>query len=298
MPELPEVETIRRGLAPVLEGASFAKVELRRRDLRFPFPRGFAKRLEGARVTALSRRAKYLVGELDSGEALIMHLGMTGRFAVEKGAGGRSRERFEPGRFYDDSERLAAHDHVVFHLSTGGRVVYNDVRRFGFMTLAKLGELDAHPLFKGLGIEPIGNEFGAEALARLFAGKARPLKSALLDQRLIAGLGNIYVSEALFRAGLSPRRPASTLAGKGAVARARREALAEAIRRVLAEAIEKGGSTLRDYAKADGERGAFQHEFRAYGREGEACLRPGCRGTVARLVQSGRSTFFCRVCQK
>ena len=223
---------------------------------------------------------------------------MTGRFAVEKGAGGRSRERFEPGRFYDDSERLAAHDHVVFHLSTGGRVVYNDVRRFGFMTLAKLGELDAHPLFKGLGIEPIGNEFGAEALARLFAGKARPLKSALLDQRLIAGLGNIYVSEALFRAGLSPRRPASTLAGKGAVARARREALAEAIRRVLAEAIEKGGSTLRDYAKADGERGAFQHEFRAYGREGEACLRPGCRGTVARLVQSGRSTFFCRVCQK
>jgi formamidopyrimidine-DNA glycosylase len=298
MPELPEVETIRRGLAPVLEGASFAKVELRRRDLRFPFPRGFAKRLEGARVTALSRRAKYLVGELDSREALIMHLGMTGRFAVEEGAGGRSKERFEPGRFYDDNERLAAHDHVVFHLSTGGRLIYNDVRRFGFMTLAKLDELDAHPLFKGLGIEPIGNEFGAEALARLFAGKARPLKSALLDQRLIAGLGNIYVSEALFRAGLSPRRSAATLAGKGAVARARREALAEAIRRVLAEAIEKGGSTLRDYAKADGERGAFQHEFRAYGREGEACLRPGCRGIVARLVQSGRSTFFCRVCQK
>jgi formamidopyrimidine-DNA glycosylase len=238
------------------------------------------------------------VGELDSREALIMHLGMTGRFAVEQGAGGRSRKRFEPGRFYDDNDRLAAHDHVVFHLSTGGRLIYNDVRRFGFMTLAKLDELDAHPLFKGLGIEPIGNEFGAEALGRLFAGKARPLKSALLDQRLIAGLGNIYVSEALFRAGLSPRRSATTLAGKGAVARARREALAEAIRRVLAEAIEKGGSTLRDYAKADGERGAFQHEFRAYGREGEACLRPGCRGIVARLVQSGRSTFFCRVCQK
>jgi len=298
MPELPEVETIRRGLAPVLEGASFAKVELRRRDLRFPFPRGFAKRLEGARVTALSRRAKYLVAELDSADALIMHLGMTGRFTVEEGPGRRSKERFEPGRFYDDDDRLAAHDHVVFHLSTGGRLIYNDVRRFGFMTLAKLDELDAHPLFKGLGIEPIGNEFGAEALARLFAGKARPLKSALLDQRLIAGLGNIYVSEALFRAGLSPQRSAATLAGKGVVARARREALAEAIRRVLAEAIEKGGSTLRDYAKADGERGAFQHEFRAYGREGEACLRPGCRGIVARLVQSGRSTFFCRVCQK
>ena len=298
MPELPEVETIRRGLAPALEGASFTRVELRRRDLRFPFPKGFARRLEGTEVTALGRRAKYLVGELDSGEALIVHLGMTGRFAVEEGIDRRPRKRFEPGRFYDDSERLVAHDHVVFHLSTGRRLVYNDVRRFGFMTLVRRDKLEGHPFFKGLGIEPVGNEFGAEALARLFAGKARPLKSALLDQRLIAGLGNIYVSEALFRAGLSPRRPANTLAGKGAVARARREALAEAIRCVLAEAIEKGGSTLRDYAKANGERGAFQHEFRAYGREGEACLRPGCRGTVARLVQSGRSTFFCRVCQK
>ena len=297
MPELPEVETIRRGLAPALEGASFTKVELRRRDLRFPFPRGFAKRLEGAKVMSLSRRAKYLVAELDSGEALIMHLGMTGRFAIEEGVAGR-KERFEPGRFYDDSERLAVHDHVVFHLSTGRRLIYNDVRRFGFMSLTKLSEVEAHPLFKGLGIEPIGNEFGADALARLFAGKARPLKSALLDQRLVAGLGNIYVSEALFRAGLSPRRSATTLAGKGALARARREALAEAIRCVLAEAIDKGGSTLRDYAKADGERGAFQHEFRAYGREGEVCVRPGCRGIVARLVQSGRSTFFCRVCQK
>ena len=294
MPELPEVETIRRGLAPVLEGASFTRVELRRRDLRFPFPRAFAKRLEGVGVTALGRRAKYLVAELESGEALIMHLGMTGRFTVEEGTGAR----FEPGRFYDDSSRLAAHDHVVFHLSTGKRVVYNDVRRFGFMMLAKLGELDAHPLFKGLGIEPVGNEFSADALARLFSGKARPLKSALLDQRLIAGLGNIYVCEALYRAQLSPRRSAATLAGKGKLARSRREALAEAIRCVLAEAIEKGGSTLRDYANADGARGAFQHEFRAYGREGEACLRPGCSGTVARLVQSGRSTFFCRICQK
>jgi formamidopyrimidine-DNA glycosylase len=298
MPELPEVETIRRGLAPALEGVSFTRVELRRRDLRFPFPRGFAKRLEGARVTALTRRAKYLVGELDNGEALIMHLGMTGRFAVEEGTKGRPKKRFEPGRFYDDSERLTAHDHVVFHLSTGRRLVYNDVRRFGFMILTNLRGIENHPLFKALGIEPIGNEFGPEALARIFAGKARPLKSALLDQRLIAGLGNIYVSEALFRAGLSPRRSASTLAGKNAVACARREALAEAIRVVLAEAIEKGGSTLRDYAKADGKRGAFQHEFRAYGREGEACLRPGCRGTVARLVQAGRSTFFCGACQK
>ncbi|MFI5012977.1 MAG: bifunctional DNA-formamidopyrimidine glycosylase/DNA-(apurinic or apyrimidinic site) lyase [Hyphomicrobiales bacterium] len=294
MPELPEVETIRRGLAPVLEGASFRRVELRRRDLRFPFPPRFAKRLEGVGVTALGRRAKYLVAELTSGEALVMHLGMTGRFAVEEG----EAERFEPGRFYDDSERLLAHDHVVFHLSTGKRIVYNDVRRFGFMILVERAALDAHPLFQGLGVEPLGNEFGPEALARLFVGKARPLKSALLDQRLIAGLGNIYVCEALFRARLSPERKAASLAGKGAVARARREALAEAIRCVIAEAIEKGGSTLRDYAKADGGRGAFQHEFRAYGREGEACVQDGCRGIVRRSVQAGRSTFFCRVCQR
>ena len=294
MPELPEVETIRRGLAPVLEGASFTRVELRRRDLRFPFPRGFAKRLEGSSVIALSRRAKYLVAELGSGEALIMHLGMTGRFTVEEGG----LERFEPGRFYDDSERLAAHDHVVFHLSSGKRIVYNDVRRFGFMLLVKRDRLDAHPLFRGLGIEPTGNEFGAEALALAFRGKQRPLKSALLDQRLIAGLGNIYVCEALFRARLSPERKAASLAGKGAVARARREALAHAISCVIAEAIEKGGSTLRDYASASGERGAFQHEFRAYGREGEACVQIGCSGIVRRSVQAGRSTFFCRVCQR
>jgi formamidopyrimidine-DNA glycosylase len=294
MPELPEVETIRRGLAPVLEGASFTRVELRRADLRFPFPKRFAKRLEGASVTALGRRAKYLVAELATGEALVMHLGMTGRFTVEDG----TPERFEPGRFYDDSERLGRHDHVVFHLSSGRRIVYNDVRRFGFMLLIRQDALEAHPLFQGLGIEPIGNEFGAEALERLFAGKARPLKSALLDQRLIAGLGNIYVCEALFRARLSPERKASSLAAKGAVARARREALADAIRRVIAEAIEKGGSTLRDYAGANGEEGAFQHEFLAYGREGEACLRPGCRGSVRRMVQAGRSTFFCGVCQK
>jgi formamidopyrimidine-DNA glycosylase len=294
MPELPEVETIRRGLAPVLEGASFIRVELRRRDLRFPFQRGFTKRLEGVGVTSLGRRAKYLVAELESGDALIMHLGMTGRFAVEE----EGDARFEPGRFYDDSERLVAHDHVVFHLSSGRRLVYNDVRRFGFMVVAGRSGLDKHPLFQGLGVEPIGNEFGANTLARLFAGKARPLKSALLDQRLIAGLGNIYVCEALFRAKLSPRRSAASLSGKGEVARARREGLAEAIRCVLAEAIEKGGSTLRDYAKANGERGAFQDEFRVYGREGEACLRPGCGGIIGRLVQSGRSTFFCRACQK
>ena len=294
MPELPEVETIRRGLAPTLEGASFKRVELRRSDLRFPFPDRFAERLEGTPILSLGRRAKYLVAELGSGEALVMHLGMTGRFTVEA----RGAPHFEPGRFYDDSDRLAAHDHVVFHLSNGKRVVYNDVRRFGFMLLVKRDEVEAHPLFEGLGIEPIGNEFGAEALERLFAGKARPLKSALLDQRLIAGLGNIYVCEALFRAKLSPERKAATLAGKGARAREWREELADEIRAVLAEAIEKGGSTLRDYAKADGERGAFQDEFRVYGREGELCVRKGCRGIVRRSVQAGRSTFFCGVCQK
>jgi formamidopyrimidine-DNA glycosylase len=294
MPELPEVETIRRGLAPVVEGASFTRVELRRKDLRFPFPPRFAKRLEGVAVNSLSRRAKYLVAELSNSEALIMHLGMTGRFTVEEKAGGC----FEPGRFYDDSERLGVHDHVVFHLSSGRRIVYNDVRRFGFMLLVKQGELNEHPLFKDLGVEPIGNEFSADELERLFRGKQRPLKSALLDQRLIAGLGNIYVCEALFRAKLSPERKTATLAGNGALARERREALAHSIRCVLAEAIEKGGSTLRDYAQANGDEGAFQHEFLVYGREGEACLRPGCRGRVRRSVQAGRSTFFCAVCQK
>jgi formamidopyrimidine-DNA glycosylase len=294
MPELPEVETIRRGLAPVLEGASFKRVELRRKDLRFPFPQRFAKRLEGVGVTSLARRAKYLMADLGSGEVLVMHLGMTGRFTVEDG----EARPFEPGRFYEDSERSHLHDHVVFHLSGGKRIVYNDVRRFGFMLLVARGELEAHPLFEGLGIEPVGNAFGAEALDRLFQGKQRPLKSALLDQRLIAGLGNIYVCEALFRAKLSPERKASTLSGKGAVARARREALAEAIRRVIDEAIAKGGSTLRDYAGANGEEGEFQNEFLAYGREGEACLREGCGGIVRRTVQAGRSTFFCRVCQK
>jgi len=294
MPELPEVETIRRGLAPVLEGASFSRVELRRSDLRFPFPARFAARLRGQSVTALARRAKYLIAELSNGETLVMHLGMTGRFTVEAAGA----ERFEPGRFYDDSARLSAHDHVVFHLSTGQRVVYNDVRRFGFMTLVKRAEFERHPLFAQLGSEPVGNEFGADALARLFAGKARPLKSALLDQTLIAGLGNIYVCEALHRARLSPHRLAASLAGKGALARARREALAEAIRDVLAQAIEKGGSTLRDYAQTNGETGAFQHEFRVYDREGQKCPRPGCTGLIRREVQAGRSTFFCRVCQK
>jgi len=294
MPELPEVETIRRGLAPALEGASFRRVELRRGDLRFPFPERFARRLEGAGIVSLTRRAKYLIGELDTGEALVMHLGMTGRFVIEAGGEGR----FEPGRFYNESDRLVAHDHVVFHLSTGSRIVYNDVRRFGFMILVERAALDAHPLFEGLGIEPIGNAFDADTLARLFEGKARPLKSALLDQRLIAGLGNIYVCEALFRARLSPLRSAATLAGKGARAEGRRAALAEAIRCVIDEAIEKGGSTLRDYAKANGERGAFQDEFRAYGREGEACVQKGCRGVVQRIVQAGRSTFYCRACQK
>ena len=293
MPELPEVETIRRGLAPVLEGASIARVELRRKDLRFPFPRRFAWRLEGQTVAALGRRAKYLLAELGSGEVLVMHLGMTGRFTVEQRGG-----RFEPGRFHDDSGRSGLHDHVIFHLSSGIRIVYNDVRRFGFMLLVKPGELEAHPLFRGLGVEPIGNEFGAHELERLFHGRERPLKSALLDQRLIAGLGNIYVCEALFRAGLSPERKAASLAGKGAAPRARREALAEAIRRVIADAIDKGGSTLRDYVKADGQEGAFQHEFLIYGREGEACLRAGCGGIVRRSLQAGRSTFFCRVCQK
>jgi formamidopyrimidine-DNA glycosylase len=294
MPELPEVETIRRGLAPVLEGVRLTRVELRREDLRFPFPERFAERLTGVRVMALGRRAKYLLAELDTGETLVMHLGMTGRFTVERPRG----PVFEPGRFYDETERLKAHDHVVLHLSSGNRVVYNDARRFGYMTLVEPGGMERHPLFAGLGVEPMGNAFSAETLDRLFAGKAQPLKAALLDQRAVAGLGNIYACEALWRAGLSPSRPAGAIAGKGGRARQRREALAGAVREVLVDALAKGGSTLRDYAGANGEKGAFQHEFQVYGREGEPCPRQGCRGVIRRLVQAGRSTFHCPVCQK
>ncbi|MDJ1158867.1 bifunctional DNA-formamidopyrimidine glycosylase/DNA-(apurinic or apyrimidinic site) lyase [Chelatococcus sp. SYSU_G07232] len=294
MPELPEVETVRRGLEPAMVGARFLAVDQRRPDLRFPFPERFAERLMGQEVVALGRRAKYLLADLSSRDVLVMHLGMTGRFIVTQ-AGHAPRE---PGDFHRDAGRDPRHDHVVFALSNGACVTYNDARRFGFMTLVPRDGLAEHPLFRNMGLEPLGNELDGERLARLFAGKSAPLKAALMDQRLVAGLGNIYVCEALHRAGLSPERAAGTLVTRTGRPTERAHRLASVIREVLAEAVEAGGSTLRDYMKTDGSLGYFQHSFRVYDREGEPCPTPGCRGMVRRLMQSGRSTFHCPVCQR
>jgi formamidopyrimidine-DNA glycosylase len=293
MPELPEVETVRRGLEPAMVGARIVAVEQRRPDLRFPFPERFAERLQGQEITALGRRAKYLLADLSSGEVLIMHLGMTGRFLVN-----HNGTTFAPGEFYAEAGAERAHDHVVFRLSNGATIIYNDARRFGFMDLAPRAGLAESRHFRDVGIEPLGNELSGEAIAGLFRGRKAPLKAALMDQRLIAGLGNIYVCEALFRAGLHPEAPAGSLATPTGRPRAKAHLLAEAIRDVLTEAVEAGGSTLRDYAQTDGSLGYFQHSFRVYDREGEVCVRPGCGGTVRRLVQGGRSTFFCPSCQK
>ena len=293
MPELPEVETVRRGLEPTMVGARFTKVAQRRPDLRFPFPERFAQRLEGQEVQSLSRRAKYLLADLSSGEVLVMHLGMSGRFLVTQG--GKTRV---PGEFHYEHGGLGAHDHVVFQLSNGATITYNDARRFGFMDLVPRSGIETSKHFSGMGIEPLGNELSGETIARLFQGKRTPLKAALLDQRLIAGLGNIYVCEALFRTGLHPEAPAGSLATKTGKPTEKAHRLADIIRDVLAEAVEAGGSTLRDHAQVDGSLGYFQHSFKVYDREGEACVTPACTGTVTRLVQSGRSTFYCPVCQK
>jgi formamidopyrimidine-DNA glycosylase len=292
MPELPEVETVRRGLVPVLEGATIERVERRRPDLRFPFPRGFAKRLTGRRVTALRRRAKYLLAELDGGTVLLMHLGMSGSFRID---------RWPPvagDAVYHKRGKEAAHDHVVLHLKGGRTVTYNDPRRFGFMLLIEPRDLDAHPLLAGLGLEPTGNALSAEALAPLLARRAAPLKAVLSDQRVIAGLGNIYVSEALWRARLSPRRAAGSLVRADGRPTERLQRLVEAVRGVIADAVEAGGSSLRDYVQADGELGLFQHRFAVYDRAGKPCLRPGCNGEIRRIVQAGRATFYCPVCQR
>jgi formamidopyrimidine-DNA glycosylase len=293
MPELPEVETVRRGLAPAMEGARFARVEQRRADLRFPFPKDFAKRLKGRQVERLERRAKYLIAWLDDGEALAMHLGMSGRFTIEQGGA-----KITPGEFTHDAGGNAKHEHVVFTMSNGAVVRYNDARRFGYMTLIEPGGMDAHPLFKGLGVEPLSGAMTPAFLAKRAAGRAQPLKAFLLDQRVIAGLGNIYVCEALHKAALSPFRAASVLAtATGAPAPAARK-LAEAIKGVLKDAIAAGGSSLRDYRQADGSLGYFQHTFCVYGREGQVCPRKGCGGMIERVVQNGRSTFYCPTCQK
>jgi formamidopyrimidine-DNA glycosylase len=293
MPELPEVETVRRGLAPVMEGARFAQVEARRGDLRWPLPKDFAKRLQGKTVTGLGRRAKYLLADLSSGDVLLMHLGMSGSFRVQRGGGEAT-----PGAYHHERSKAAAHDHIVFHMSNGATVTFNDPRRFGSMKLVARAKLDEEPLLRALGPEPLGNEFDAAMLARACQGKKTSLKAALSDQRVVAGLGNIYVCEALHRAHLSPKRRASTIATRTGAPNERAQALVAAIRAVLNDAIKAGGSSLRDHRQTDGELGLFQHNFRVYDREGKPCPTPGCNGTIKRIVQTGRSTFFCPVCQK
>lgn len=296
MPELPEVETVRCGLAPVLVGARLERVELRRPDLRFPFPPDFVARLEGQRVEALERRAKYLLMGLESGETLLLHLGMSGRFLIEK-AGKSGKKPQNPGNFHLKTDLSVKHEHVVFHTDQGARIGYVDPRRFGFMLLIGAGERAQAPFLRDLGVEPLSNHFDAVALRDALAGSKAPLKAALLDQKRIAGLGNIYVCEALHRAALSPHRVAGTLALAGKKAQKQAEALALAIRQVLQEAVAAGGSSLKDFAAADGSLGYFQHRFRVYDRAGEPCPRSGCTGVVDRQVQSGRSTFYCARCQ-
>lgn len=295
MPELPEVETVAQGLARAMQGRRIAQVRLNRADLRRPLPPDFAGRLAGRRVEAITRRAKYILLQLSGGESLLVHLGMTGRFTVISPNG----RQVSLGELYEEAEPRSgnhAHDHVVFSLDDGTRIVYTDPRRFGIMDLTS--DSSAHPLTLGLGVEPLGAELTPRYLADIFSGRKAPLKSLLMDQRLIAGLGNIYVCEALFRAAVSPRRKAGSLARSGKNRDPRLSKLVRAIRAVLTDAIAAGGSTLRDYAGADGSLGAFQHRFLVYGREGRPCLRRGCGGTIRRIVQAGRSTFYCSRCQR
>jgi formamidopyrimidine-DNA glycosylase len=293
MPELPEVETVRQGLAAAMTGARIERVALARGDLRTPFPTRFVERLVGRKIETLSRRAKYIVAHLDGGEALIMHLGMSGSFRVEK-----DDSTGAPGAFHFTRSKNEAHDHVVFGLSNGARIVYNDPRRFGSMQLSKLDAAGNASSLGALGLEPLGEAFDGAALARLFAGRKTPLKAALLDQTLVAGLGNIYVCEALHRAKLSPRRASGTIALKNGAPSAKANDLARAIRKVLEQAIAAGGSTLRDHRQTDGALGYFQHSFLVYEKEGAACPRRGCPGQISRIVQSGRSTFYCPTCQR
>jgi formamidopyrimidine-DNA glycosylase len=287
MPELPEVETVRRGLAPVLEGAILTRVEARRANLRFAFPDRFVERLKGARVEHLDRRAKYLVAHLDTGEALIMHLGMSGRFSVVDRGGVKTFDDYA----YDTGAD-PKHDHVVLHVEGGSQIIYNDPRRFGFMDIVASEGLQTCKHFANMGPEPLGNSFNAKVLIDAFDGKKSPIKATLLDQSNVAGLGNIYVCEALYRAHIDPQRQAASLK------RAEIERLTTHIRAVLTDAIEAGGSTLRDFAAADGALGGFQERFDVYGREGEACRCGAKKGIVTRVVQSARSTFYCPACQR
>lgn len=288
MPELPEVETVRQGLRPALEGARILKVTVRRHDLRIPVPADFASRLEGRQVVRIDRRGKYLLAHCNGGLVLMIHLGMSGRLTISPPEGRPEG----PGRFTHPGPAPGAHDHIEILTAEGTRIVYSDHRRFGLMTLSEEESLSRHPLLRDLGPEPLGPDFTATVLGTRLLGKETPLKAALLDQHVVAGLGNIYVCEALFRAGLSPEREA------GSLGRKRTARLAEAIQAVLMDAIRAGGSSLRDYAKADGSLGYFQHEFKVYGRAGEECSRPGCGATIARVVQNNRSSFHCPRCQR
>jgi formamidopyrimidine-DNA glycosylase len=292
VPELPEVETVRRGLVPVMEGARIDKVEARRPDLRFPFPPDFAARVKGCTITGLGRRAKYLLADLSSGHVLLMHLGMSGSFRVARGT-----RTLPVGEFHHPRSEALAHDHVIFHLSNGAVVTFNDPRRFGFMKLVPRASLAEEPHLRALGPEPLSNEFDAAMLASACAGKKTSLKAALSDQRVVAGLGNIYVCEALHFAKLSPKRGASTIADRKGRPNERAEKLVEGIKAVLLAAIKAGGSTLRDHRQPDGELGLFQHNFRVYDREGKVCPRRDS-GKIRRIVQGARSTFFCPVCQR
>ena len=283
MPELPEVETVRRGLAPVMEGQRIARAEVNRPDLRWPLPDRMADRLTGALIERLRRRSKYILADLDTGETLLIHLGMSGRMLISGAM---------LGEFHHDHPAPARHDHVVLHMGQGARITFNDARRFGAMDLMGTTLADDHWLMRDLGPEPFANDFNEDYLVARLKGRNTPIKSALLDQRIVAGLGNIYVCEVLHRAGIHPARKA------GRIAAARVAGLVPLIRQVLEEAIAAGGSSLRDYRQADGELGYFQHGFAVYGREGQPCVTPGCDGTVARIVQSGRSSFFCPRCQR
>ncbi len=283
MPELPEVETVRRGLAPVMEGHVISKADVNRPDLRWPFPNRMSDRLTGKQVLRLRRRSKYILADLDSCETLLIHLGMSGRMLISG----------DPlGVFVHAHPAPEKHDHVVLHMETGARITFNDPRRFGAMDLLPTATAEQHKLLAVLGPEPLGNAFHEEHLVKAFERKNTPVKSALLDQRIVAGLGNIYVCEALFRARISPKRKA------GQIAKQRVEALVPIVRDVLADAIEAGGSSLRDFRQADGELGYFQHSFDVYGREGAPCKTPECGRSIKRIVQSGRSSFYCPHCQR
>jgi formamidopyrimidine-DNA glycosylase len=325
MPELPEVETVRSGLEQVLCGRRFARVVQRRMDLRFPLPEHFAERLTGRRVQRLDRRAKYILIHLDGGEVLTVHLGMTGRFSVQLppapsprlGSEGRHKARLalsaayprarppeewgqetQLGEYTYEHGRHARHDHLVFTMSDGAVITYNDARRFGYMALVPAAGIAAHAFFAGLGVEPLGQELSPAYLAGRAHGRKVDLKALLMDQRIVAGLGNIYVCEALFRARLSPFRPAATLATRSGKPAPRARRLVAAIKSVLTDAVRAGGSTLRNYQQADGSLGRFQNEFAVYGLAGEPCPRRGCRGRVRRKTQGGRSTFYCAACQR